>query len=120
MTIPLGRLIVYTKRIQEMADFYCRHFGFEVVHLEGDRIVELLPQGGGSAILLHPASKGQKEGQSLIKFVFDVEDVVSFCRIAETRGLHFGPTHQADGYVFANTKDPSNNSVSVSNRVFSN
>ena len=119
MTSPLGRIVVYTKRVPEMVAFYTRHFGFDVVELEGDRIVELRPKGAGAALLLHPMSKGRKEGQTLIKLVFDVEDVEGFCRKAADNGLEFGPIHQADGYVFANTKDPAKNSVSVSSRAFS-
>lgn len=118
MTFPLGRIVIYTKKIPEMVEFYSLHFGFEVVRLEDDRIVELRPAAGGAALLLHPASKGQKTGQSLVKLVFDVEDVEAFCRNAAKRGLVFGPVHRADGYVFANTKDPSGNSVSVSGRAF--
>ena len=119
MTTPLGRLIIYSKKLPEMAEFYCRHFGFQSKQREGDRIVELQSQSAGSSILPHPASKGQKEGQSLVKLVFDVEDVTAFCQKAEANGLRFGPVHNADGYSFANTKDPSNNSVSVSSRAFS-
>ena len=50
--------------------------------------------------------------------MFDVEDVERFCSDAKTRGLDFGPVHRADGYIFANARDPSGNSVSVSSRAF--
>ncbi len=103
-----------------MTAFYCRHFGFEPLQRPGDRIVELKPKRSGLALLLHPASKGQKPGQSLIKLVFDVEDVAAFCEKAKQQGLEFGPVHQVDGYSFANAKDPSNNSISVSSRAFAN
>ncbi len=119
MTTPLGRIIIYTKKTDELIDFYCRHFGFTANRRDGDRIVELMPQEAGAAILLHPAAKGQKERQSLIKLVFDVENVQAFCQKSKDQGLIFGPVHQADGYDFANAKDPSNNSVSISSRAFS-
>ena len=80
--------------------------------------VELQPQGTGISLLLHRASKRQKEGQPLVKLVFDVQDVSAFCTIAEAKGLVFGKVHQADGYVFANAKDPSSNSIQVSSRAF--
>lgn len=107
----LGRVVIYTKKIDEMAAFYVRHFAFQVVRLKGDRIVELRPDTGGAAILLHPASARQKEGQALVKLVFDVQDVPAFCAVARANGLTFGKVHQADGYVFANAKDPAGNSV---------
>lgn len=118
MSVPLGRIIIYTKRTEALVAFYCQHFGFDVLRLEGDRIIELVPQSGGAHIFLYPMSPGRKEGQTLVKLVFDVEDVAGFCRDAKARGLLFGSIHQADGYCFANTKDPAKNSVSVSSRAF--
>ena len=118
MTAQLGRIIIYTKRIEAMVEFYRQHFGFEVLRLDRDRIVELVPQAGGAHILLYPMSPGRKEGQTLVKLVFDVVDVEGFCRDAKARGLLFGSIHQADGYSFANAKDPAKNSVSISSRAF--
>jgi len=118
VSAQLGRIIIYTKKLEEVADFYRKHFGFEVLRLEDDRIVELVTQGTGGNILLHPMSPGRKDGQTLVKLVFDVEDVEEFCRSSETRGLKFGTIHRADGYCFANAKDPAKNSISVSSRAF--
>ena len=118
MLAQLGRIIIYTKRPEEVAAFYCKHFGFEVLRLEGDRIVELVSQGTGANILLHPISDVRKEGQTLVKLVFDVEDVEEFCRVSKDQGLQFGSIHRADVYSFANAKDPAKNSVSISSRAF--
>lgn len=118
MTAHLGRIIIYTKRLEEVEAFYCKHFGFEVLRLDGDRIVELIAPQSGANIMLHPMSKGRKEGQTLVKLVFDVEDVAGFCEASKERGLVFGAMHHADGYCFANAKDPAGNSVSVSSRAF--
>lgn len=118
MTAPLGRIIIYTNKIEKMAEFYAKHFGFSLLRAEGDRIFELKPPATGVSILLHPASAKQKEGQVLVKLVFDVEDVAAFCEAACGNGLTFGKIHQADGYTFANAKDPAGNSVQVSSRVF--
>lgn len=118
MSVQLGRIIIYTKRLEAVAEFYSTHFGFDVLRLEGDRIVELVAQGTGMNILLYPMSDGRKEGQTLVKLVFDVKDVAAFCRQSKERGLEFGPIHRADGYSFANAKDPAKNSVSVSSRAF--
>ena len=118
MSAQLGRIIIYTKRLDEVAEFYCKHFEFEALRLEGDRIVELVAQNGGANIMLHAMSEGRKEGQTLVKLVFDVEDVPAFCEQAKRQGLEFGPLHQADGYCFANAKDLAKNSVSVSSRAY--
>ena len=116
MTPPLASLIIYTSKTDEMVAFYKTHFGYEVLRKEGDRIVELQPPEGGVPLLLHPAAKGMRQGQAAVKLVFACADVEGFCDAAAARGLHFGKLHKADGYVFANTKDPSGNSVSVSGR----
>ncbi|MEM1197779.1 MAG: VOC family protein [Pseudomonadota bacterium] len=118
MAPPLGRLVIYTRKIEEMTAFYCKHFGFEAVRRDGDRITELKAKEHGLSLLLHPAAKGQTEGQALVKLVFDVEDIAAFCQKTKTNGLIFGKIHQADGYQFANAKDPSKNSIQVSSRAF--
>ncbi|MGZ9808849.1 VOC family protein [Pseudoroseicyclus sp. H15] len=114
----LGRLILYTRDIAATTEFYGALFGYEAVTREGDRIVELRPEGSGIPLLLHPAAKGQRSGQSLVKLVFDVADVPAFVARAAERGFAFGPVHEGGGYAFANTKDPSGNSVSVSSRAW--
>ena len=118
MTAHLGRIIIYTKRLEQVAAFYCKHFGFKELRLDGDRIVELVAPAGGANIMLHPMGAGRKEGQTLVKLVFDVEDVVGFCAQSKKDGLEFGAIHTADGYSFANTKAPAKNSVSISSRAF--
>jgi predicted enzyme related to lactoylglutathione lyase len=118
MQAALGRLVIYTKRIDAVSAFYGRHFGDTERRLEGDRIVELVPPGTGMTLMLHPMSDTRKEGQTLVKLVFDVPDVPAFCAAAKAQGLEFGSIHQADGYCFANAKDPAKNSIQVSSRAF--
>ncbi|TAU88757.1 VOC family protein [Rhizobium leguminosarum] len=116
--MPLNRLVIYAGNVEETARFYEKHFGFKATSLPGDRIVELVAQDGGANIMLHRAAKGQRSGQSTVKLVFDVEDVEAFCRRCAEDGLAFGAIHKADGYQFANAKDPCQNSISVSSRAF--
>ena len=118
MAAALGRVVIYTKKMDEMAAFYARHFGFKVQRRDGDRLVELTPELQGIPILLHPAASRQKEGQVLVKLVFDVEDVEAFCLSAKADGLTFGPVQRGAGYVFANAKDPSGNPIQISGRAF--
>ncbi|KIC41350.1 glyoxalase [Ruegeria sp. ANG-R] len=115
---PITRIILYTKRLDELVQFYETHFGFSAERRAGDRIVELVPETGGAHLLLHPAGKAAREGQAAVKLVFDVADVPAFCDRARENGLELGPIHQADGYQFANAKDPSKNSISISSRAF--
>jgi predicted enzyme related to lactoylglutathione lyase len=114
----LNRIIVYTGKLDEMIAFYARHFGYLEQRLDGDRIVELLPPQGGAILMLHPAARGQKQGQSLVKLVFDVSDVPAALKALKDGGVETGPVHKADGYAFANFKDPSGNPVSISSRTF--
>jgi len=114
----LGRLTIYTRRIPEMTAFYGKFFGYRATPCPDPRMVELVAPGPGIALRLHPAAKGQKMGQSLVKLVFDVEDVEDFCRETKTKGLTFGAIHRGEGYCFANAKDPSGNSICVSSAAF--
>ncbi|MEJ8472989.1 VOC family protein [Roseibium algae] len=116
--MPLNRITLYTRDINESARFYETHFGFEVFREDGDRIVELVHPDGGARLMLHPAAKSLKRGQVLVKLGFDVEDVAGFCAARAEEGLVFGPLHKADGYVFANAKDPDQNTISVTSRAF--
>lgn len=118
-SLALGRVILYVHDVEAIAEFYSFHFGFDIHEEEGDRIVELVCSGGtGSNIMLHPLGRGRKRGQALVKLVFDARDVRKFCARAEGNGLVFGPIHNADGYEFANAKDPAGNIISVSSRAY--
>ena len=115
----LGRVILYVHDVPAVAEFYSRHFGFEIHQEPGDRIVELVsaePSSGN--IMLHPLGRGRKRGQALVKLVFDTRKVDAFCVKAKAAGLEFGPIHTVDGYAFANAKDPAGNIISVSSRAF--
>lgn len=114
----LTRLTLYTRRPAEMIAFYGTHFGYTAWQEPGDRIIELRPKGAGAILQLHALAKGQKEGQVLVKLGFDVEDVDAFLAEAAARGLKFGKPFVANGYKFANAKDPSKNSISVTSRAF--
>lgn len=117
MTPALTSLILYTSKMEEMAQFYADFFGYSVHVSDGDRIVELRPPEDGAVLLLHPMGKGRKQGQAQVKLSFATEDVEGFCAGCAAKGLVFGPVHKADGYVFANAKDPAGNSISVSGRL---
>ena len=116
--MTLGRITLYVRDVEAPISFYEKHFGFKPHREDGDRIVELLAQDGGANLMIHAAGKAQKMGQVLVKLVFDVEHVEAFRTKCAEEGLEFGPIHQADGYVFANAKDPSGNSISISSRAF--
>jgi predicted enzyme related to lactoylglutathione lyase len=118
MAPQINRILLYAKDVEKTAAFYERHFDITAEREEGDRIVELLPRDGGVSLMVHRAGKAQKQGQAAVKLVFDVEDVEAFHKNSAEKGLRFGPLHQGDGYVFANAKDPCNNSISISSRAF--
>lgn len=101
-----------------MIAFYTGHFGFSALHDDADRLVELVHTDHPVKLLLHPAAKSQKQGQSCVKLVFNIQDVPAFREQAQKSGLEFGAIHKADGYVFANAKDPSNNPISISSRAY--
>ncbi len=117
--MAMTRLILYTKHLDRMVAFYTAHYGYFVhSHPDADdRMTELRPDGDGVILLLHPAGKAQKQGQVQVKLVFDVEDVDAARNSLIAAGVDVGPVHRADGYGFANMKDPSGNAVQISGRA---
>jgi len=116
--LPLNRIVLYAGNVEETVAFYEKHFGFTASREAGDRIIEMISCDGGANLMIHQAAKGQKGGQSTVKLVFDVADVEGFCSRCAKHGLEFGAIHHANGYLFANAKDPCKNSISVSSRSF--
>lgn len=116
--MPLSRIILYAKDMEQTIAFYETHFGYKAKRDKNDRIVELAAADGGANLMIHQAGRAQKAGQSQVKLVFDVEDVEAFCAECAKRGLVFSVIHKAEGYVFANARDPDKNPISVSSRAF--
>jgi predicted enzyme related to lactoylglutathione lyase len=114
----LNRIMLYVRDVQATCDFYERHFGFTSERHADDRVVELKSANGGAILMAHQAAKSVKTGQVTVKLVFDIKDVESFKERCMAQGLKFGATHRADGYSFANAKDPDGNSISISSRAF--
>lgn len=118
MNTPLGTVILYARNVTKTAAFYSLHFGFKTSGEIVEGLIELHPPEGGAGILVHPAARSLKLGQAGVKLSFHVPDVPAFVRAAADRGLEFGAVHQANGYQFANAKDPDGNSVAISSRAF--
>lgn len=118
MAIPLGTIIIYARDMKKTALFYSRHFGFETTGEVVEGLIELRSTVGGAGILIHQAAKSVKLGQVTVKLSFHVQDIEAFSAKAAAEGLVFGPAHQANGYRFANAKDPDGNSISISSRAF--
>ena len=114
----LTSYLIYTKDTAAMAAFSHQKFGFTALQEQGDRIVELLPSDSGPSIMLHPLAHGRKDGQTLVKLIFGVRDVAGFCTRARQNNLVFGPVHKANGYEFANAKDPDGHPIQDSSRIY--
>ena len=118
MRATLGTIILYARDMQKSAEFYRKHFGFETTGQVVEGLIELAAVNGGASILIHQAAISVKLGQVGVKLSFHVADIEAFKAHAATHGLKFGATHQANGYAFANAKDPDKNSISISSRAF--
>jgi len=114
----LGTIIIYARDMQKTAAFYRDFFGFRTSGEVSEGLIVLEPTSGGAGILIHQAAKSAKLGQVGVKLSFHVQDVEAFAKDAEKRGLKFGAIHEANGYQFANAKDPDKNSVSISSRAY--
>jgi predicted enzyme related to lactoylglutathione lyase len=117
LNTPLNTIIVYAKDPKKSAEFYRRFFGFTTTGEVVEGLIELTSKSGAS-LLIHQAAKGVTLGQVGVKLMFDVEDVNAFKEASAAYGLEFGATHEANGYAFANAKDPDKNSIAISSRAF--
>jgi len=111
----IARVILYVRDIPKVAAFYERFFGMKPLPGATDGWLELACPSGSCTIALHQATRSQKSGAAM-KLVFAVTDVEVFVRAREKEGMKFGAIHHADGFAFANAKDPAGNSISVSSR----
>lgn len=118
--MKLGTIILYARDTKKTAAFYEKFFDFDTSGEIVEGLIELKSRTGGANILIHQAAKSVKLGQVGVKLSFDVKDIEAFKKEAAKRGLNFGTTHEANGYSFANAKDPDKNSVSISSRAFRN
>jgi predicted enzyme related to lactoylglutathione lyase len=117
MKSSLGTIIIYARDVHKTAAFYAKHFGFSTTGELVEGLIELVAPGGGAGILVHAAARSVKLGQVGVKLSFHVQDVEAFKARAASQGLEFGALHTADGYSFANAKDPDKNSISISSRA---
>jgi predicted enzyme related to lactoylglutathione lyase len=118
VTPTLNTIIIYAKNMQRTAEFYQKFFGFVSTGEVVEGLIELTSSTGGANILIHQAAKSVKLGQVGVKLMFDVQDIEGFKKKCARLGLVFGSTHVANGYSFANTKDPDKNSVAISSRAY--
>ena len=108
MSLSLGSVLIYARDMERTAAFYVRFFGFESSGTVVEGLITLTSPRGGASIVIHQAAKSVKLGQVGVKLVFDVRDVDEFKVQSAALGLAFGATHLANGYSFANAKDPHN------------
>ncbi|MFJ3044565.1 VOC family protein [Herbaspirillum chlorophenolicum] len=118
MTSSLNTILIYARNPAVTSAFYKEHFGFNTTGEMHEGLIELNAPGIGINLLVHQAAKSLKFGQAVVKLMFSVSDVESFKAESAKKGLEFGSTHQANGYQFANAKDPDGNSVSISSRDY--
>ncbi|MEO7108027.1 MAG: VOC family protein, partial [Rhodoferax sp.] len=109
MTPTLNVIVLYAKDMQKTAQFYQQYFGFVSTGQVVEGLIDLKSPYGGASLLIHQAAKSVKLGQAGVKLMFDVEDIDGFKKKSAALGLEFGSTHVANGYSFANAKDPDKN-----------
>ena|SRR5471030_2809273 len=118
MPAVLNTVLIYAKNPSATAEFYSSFFDFETTGEMVEGLIELHSAASGASILIHQAAKTVKLGQVGVKLMFSVDDVDGFKEQCAQRGLVFGSTHKANGYSFANVKDPDGNSVAISSRAY--
>lgn len=113
--MKITKIAFYVRDIPKVASFYSDFFGFTARYNSKNDKAVLTPANGGCRIVLLQASRGHKTGQSIVKLIFDVDDVPAAKEIFGSKGLMFGAIHQGPGYEFSNARDPAKNLISISN-----
>jgi len=117
MHSSLNAIMIYAKDMARTTDFYQRYFGLTSSG-EVEGLIKLGSAKGGPVILIYQAAKSVKLGQVVVKLVFAVKYVDAFKAKSAALALTSGSTRQANGYAFANAKDPDKNSISISSRAY--
>jgi catechol 2,3-dioxygenase-like lactoylglutathione lyase family enzyme len=118
MTASLNTILIYARNPAVTSAFYKEHFGFEGSGEMHEGLIELHAPETGIHLLIHQAAKSLKFGQAVVKQMFSVRNVEAFKAASAEKGLEFGSIHQANGYQFANAKDPDGNPVAISSRAY--
>jgi predicted enzyme related to lactoylglutathione lyase len=118
MDAIFNSIVIYARDMQKTTEFYRKFFDFITTGQVVEGLIELTSPNGGLHIRVHQAAKSVKLGQAGVKLSFAVRDVEAFKAKSEKLGLRFGATHLANGYSFANAKDPDKNSISISSRAY--
>lgn len=118
MQADLNCLILYARDMARSASFYQQFFGFQTSGEIEEGLINLYAPNNALHLRIHQAAKGVKLGQAGIKLCFAVRNIEVFKQEAAELGLQFGPSHQANGYSFANAKDPDGNNISISSWAY--
>jgi catechol-2,3-dioxygenase len=109
--MEMARVILFTDRMDEMAEFYGEVLGLSQVTSEkGWREFA----AGGARIALHsgPSSPGRKGP----KIVFHASDVAAQRETLVARGASFGKVRQGELFCLCDGKDPDGNPIQLSDR----
>jgi predicted enzyme related to lactoylglutathione lyase len=111
MKMKLARIILFTRQMDLMSQFYGEVLGLKLVTIEsGWREFS----AGSATIGLHsgPPSPGAKGP----KIVFYAADVAALRESLVSRGAKFGKVRQGDVLCLCDGKDPDGNPIQLSNR----
>lgn len=110
-TLKIARIILFTRQMDTMSDFYGRILGLKLISEEkGWREYS----AGQTSIALHsgPSSPGSKGP----KLAFYAEDVSALRETLVARGARFGKVLSGSPLTLCNGKDPDGNPIQLSNR----
>jgi catechol 2,3-dioxygenase-like lactoylglutathione lyase family enzyme len=110
-SLKMARVILFTRQLDVMSDFYGRVLGLKLLSEEkGWREYAT----GSASIALHsgPPSPGSKGP----KIVFYAEDVAALRETLVARGARFGKARQGEVLTLCDGKDPDGNPIQLSNR----
>lgn len=110
-SLKMARIILFTRQMDAMSDFYSRILGLKLISEEKGWCEYA---AGRASIALHsgPPSPGSKGP----KIVFYAKDVAALRETLVARGARFGKVRVGDPLTLCDGKDPDGNPIQLSNR----
>lgn len=115
--MDLARVIIFTRDVGRLADFYTSTFGLEVVGEADSGWTELT--AGGCNLAFHKYSGAAESGEKAdngIKFVFGAKDVTAERSRLEGLGIEMSKIFEFGDIRMCDGSDPDGNRFQISSR----
>ena len=112
--MDLARVIIFTRDVGRLVDFYTSHFGLKVGGEPDEGWTEL--NAGGCNLAFHKTSETRGDNDPGIKFVFGSDDVPAEKLRLEGLGIKMSKVFEFGDIRMCDGRDPDGNRFQISSR----